>query len=49
MQLDLFAEVERGKRLAKHNEGGVPHMAPFKPWKLEVYIAFETKKKATAF
>ena len=37
------------KRLAKHNEGGVPHTAPFKPWKLEVYIAFETKEKATAF
>ena len=35
--------------LAKHNEGGVPHTAPFKPWKLEVYIAFETKEKATAF
>ena len=31
------------KWLAKHNEGGVPHTAPFKPWKLEVYIAFETK------
>ncbi len=37
------------KRLAKHNEGGVPHTAPFKPWKLEVYIAFETKAKAAAF
>ena len=37
------------KRLAKHNEGGVPHTAPFKPWKLEVYIAFETKEKAAAF
>ena len=34
------------KRLAKHNEGGVPHTAPFKPWKLEVYIAFETKAAA---
>ncbi|MBR2625560.1 MAG: GIY-YIG nuclease family protein [Lentisphaeria bacterium] len=36
-------------RLAKHNEGGVPHTAPFKPWKLEVYFAFETKEKAAAF
>ena len=36
-------------RLAKHNEGGVPHTAPFKPWKLEVYITFETKEKAAAF
>ena len=36
-------------RLAKHNAGEVPHTAPFKPWKLEVYIAFETKEKAYAF
>ena len=36
-------------RLAKHNAGEVPHTAPFRPWKLEVYIAFETKEKATAF
>ena len=37
------------KRLVKHNEGGVPHTTLFKPWKLEVYIAFETKEKAVAF
>ena len=37
------------KRLAKHNEGGVPHTTPFKPWKLEVYIAFSSKEKAAAF
>ena len=36
-------------RLAKHNAGEVPHTSKFKPWKLEVYIAFETKAKATAF
>ena len=36
-------------RLAKHNAGEVPHTSKFKPWKLEVYIAFETKEKATAF
>ena len=34
------------KRLAKHTEGGVPHTASFKPWKLEVYIAFETYLKS---
>ena len=36
-------------RLAKHNAGEVPHTSKFKPWKLEVYIAFETKEKAAAF
>ncbi|MBQ9087910.1 MAG: GIY-YIG nuclease family protein [Lentisphaeria bacterium] len=36
-------------RLAKHNADEVPHTSKFKPWKLEVYIAFETKEKATAF
>jgi len=37
------------KRLIKHNEGGVPHTAKFRPWKVEAYFAFETKEKATAF
>lgn len=37
------------KRLMKHNEGGVPHTAKFRPWKVEAYFAFETKEKATAF
>ena len=36
-------------RLAKHNAGEVPHTSKFKPWKVEAYIAFETKEKATAF
>ena len=36
-------------RIAKHNAGGVPHTASFKPWKVEAYFAFETKEKAAAF
>ena len=36
-------------RLIKHNAGEVPHTSKFKPWKVEVYIAFETKEIATAF
>ena len=36
-------------RFAKHNAGEVPHTSKFKPWKLEVYIAFEIKEKAVAF
>ena len=37
------------QRLAKHNKGDVPHTSKFKPWKIEVYIAFETEEKAIAF
>lgn len=36
-------------RLVKHNEGGSPHTAKFKPWKLVAYIAFQDKEKAAAF
>ena len=36
-------------RLIKHNSGEVPHTSKFKPWKIEVYIAFETEEKAIAF
>ncbi len=36
-------------RLAKHNEGGVPHTAKFKPWTLQTYTAFTTKEQATKF
>ncbi len=40
---------ELKSRLLKHNEGGVPHTAKFKPWKIEAYFAFETEAKAVAF
>ena len=36
-------------RLAKHNKGDVPHTTKFRPWKVEAYFAFETRKKALAF
>lgn len=36
-------------RLAKHNEGGVPHTSKFKPWRIETAIAFSSKEKAVAF
>ena len=37
------------ERLIKHNKGDVPHTSKFRPWKIEVYIAFETEEKAIAF
>lgn len=37
------------KRLSNHNAGTTPHTSKFKPWKFEVYIAFENKEKAIAF
>ena len=36
-------------RLTKHNSGQVPHTSKFTPWKVEIYIAFETLAKAQAF
>ena len=34
------------KRLQSHNEGANKHTSKFRPWKLECYIAFETKERA---
>ena len=36
-------------RLKKHNEGGCPHTAKYKPWQIETAIAFSDKDKAVAF
>ena len=36
-------------RLAKHNAGGSPHTAKFKPWRLVAYFAFGSRSKAAAF
>ena len=36
-------------RLKKHNEGGVPHTAKHKPWKIETAIRFSNPDKARAF
>ena len=34
-------------RLAKHNEGGVPHTSKFRPWSLRTYVAFATREQAS--
>ena len=36
-------------RLDAHNRGTVPHTRKFKPWVIEVAIAFHEKDKADAF
>jgi predicted GIY-YIG superfamily endonuclease len=36
-------------RLIKHNEGGVPSTAPYKPWIIETAHAFRSREKAVAF
>lgn len=36
-------------RLKKHNEGGCPHTAKYKPWFLETAISFRSHEKANAF
>ena len=36
-------------RLAEHNAGKCPHTSKFMPWKLKVYVAFESIKQAQRF
>lgn len=36
-------------RLKKHNDGGSPHTAKFKPWRLVTYAAFSDSDKAVRF
>ncbi len=37
------------KRLTKHNEGGCPHTSKFRPWEIELTIAFRSRDRAAAF
>ena len=37
------------ERLKKHNEGGSPHTSKYRPWMIEVAIAFNTREKAARF
>lgn len=36
-------------RLAKHNEGGVPHTSKFVPWEIRTYVAFSGREQAAQF
>ena len=45
--IGLTAELRL--RLAKHNEGGCPHTAKFRPWTLVTYLAFSSRPQAAAF
>jgi predicted GIY-YIG superfamily endonuclease len=37
------------KRLKEHNAGKCRHTAKLKPWRLKLYIAFETLEQAQSF
>jgi len=37
------------RRLARHNNGEVPHTAKWKPWRIKTYIAFSDRVQAKAF
>ncbi|MEM8955153.1 MAG: GIY-YIG nuclease family protein [Verrucomicrobiota bacterium] len=43
-----FSEELRG-RLEDHNAGRNGSTKPFRPWKLEVYLAFSVREKALGF
>ena len=36
-------------RIAKHNSGGSPHTAKYRPWKVAVALRFDDDNRATAF
>ena len=36
-------------RLAKHNRGEVPSTAPYRPWRIDVAVAFREQAKAADF
>ncbi len=40
---------ELNARIKKHNEGGVPHTAKFRPWRVETVVRFRCPEKARAF
>ena len=37
------------KRLSNHNYGTTPHTDKYKPWVLEMYLAFNSLEKAITF
>ena len=37
------------QRVTDHNAGRCPHTSKFRPWKLKVYVAFETLEQAKKF
>ncbi|MCC5841936.1 MAG: GIY-YIG nuclease family protein [Opitutales bacterium] len=43
------ATTDLSARLAKPNEGGVPHTAKSRPWFIETAISFRDPAKARAF
>ena len=37
------------RRLAEHDDGLSHHTAPFRPWRLVTYVAFNSQRQADAF
>jgi predicted GIY-YIG superfamily endonuclease len=38
--------IELEARLKKHNAGQCPHTSKFRPWQIEIAVAFLSKNKA---
>jgi len=45
----LVSLANLSARLYDHNRGNCPHSAKYKPWKVEMAIAFTSEAKARAF
>ena len=41
--------INLNQRLETHNSGGSVHTKMNRPWKLVMYLAFDSQEKATAF
>ncbi|MBI1757299.1 MAG: GIY-YIG nuclease family protein [Fimbriimonas ginsengisoli] len=37
------------ERLQRHNDGGSPHTAKFRPWRVVAFVTFEDDTRALAF
>ena len=40
---------ELGARLRKHNDGGVPHTAKYRPWRIKTAVTFSDRARAMDF
>jgi predicted GIY-YIG superfamily endonuclease len=48
-QIYIGHTVDLRQRIADHNAGKCPHTSKFRPWKIKLYVAFETIEQAQHF
>ena len=48
-QIYVGQTKDLNERLSNHNYGTTPHTAKYKPWRIVMYLAFNTSEKALEF